>query len=76
MNKNNFIFTPENVSKYWNLLNNSNNPDDKKIANQYLMQLKEECSQLLEISIELFKSKSLYTYFITLLNFRFLSYIS
>ena len=58
MNKNNFIFTPENVSKYWNLLNNSNNPDDKKIANQYLMQLKEECSQLLEISIELFKSKS------------------
>ena len=59
MNNNNFIFTPENVSKYWNLLNNSNNQDDKKIANQYLMQLKEECSQLLEISIELFKSQSL-----------------
>ena len=59
MNNNNFIFTPENVSKYWNLLNNSNNQDDKKMANQYLMQLKEECPQLLEISIELFKSQSL-----------------
>ena len=29
MNNNNFIFTPENVSKYWNLLNYSNNQNDK-----------------------------------------------
>ena len=59
MNNNNFIFTPENVSKYWNLLNYSNNQNDKKIANEYLMRLKRDCPQLLEISIELFKSQSL-----------------
>ena len=59
MNNNNFIFTPENVSKYWNLLNYSNNQNDKKTANEFLMQLKKNCQQLLEISIELFKSQSL-----------------
>ena len=59
MNNSNFIFSPENVSKYWNLLNNSNNPNDKKEANEYLMQIKKNCPQLLEISIELFKSQSL-----------------
>ena len=59
MNNSNFIFTPENVSKYWNLLNNSNNPNDKKEANDFLIQFKRNCPQCLEISIELFKSQSL-----------------
>ena len=33
MDNSSFIFTPESVSKYWSILNNSNNPNDKKIAN-------------------------------------------
>ena len=59
MNETNFIFTPENVSKYWNLLNYSNNPEDKKKANEFIYAFKNNCSQCLEISIELFKSESL-----------------
>ena len=59
MNISNFEFTPQNVSKYWNLLNNSNNQNDKKIANEFLIQFKKNCNQCLEISIELFKSPSL-----------------
>ena len=59
MNQTNFIFTPENVSKYWNLLNYSNNPNDKKQANDFIIAFKKNCSQCLEISIELFKSNSL-----------------
>ena len=59
MNQTNFIFTPENVSKYWNLLNYSNNPEDKKKANEFIYAFKNNCSQCLEISIELFKSESL-----------------
>ena len=59
MNNSNFEFTPQNVSKYWNLLNNSNNQNDKKIANEFLIQFKKNCNQCLEISIELFKSPSL-----------------
>ena len=37
MNNLNFDFTAENVSKYWNLLNNSNNSNERKIANEFLM---------------------------------------
>ena len=59
MNQTNLIFTPENISKYWNLLNYSNNPNDKKQANDFLIALKKNCSQCFEISIELFKSNSL-----------------
>ena len=51
MNQTNFIFTPENVSKYWNLLNYSNNPNDKKQANDFIIAFKKNCSQCLEISI-------------------------
>ena len=59
MKNSNFIFTPENISKYWNLLNTSNNPEDRKIANEFLFQFKKNCPQSLEISIELFKNESL-----------------
>ena len=59
MNESNFIFTPENVSKYWNLLNYSNNLDDKKQANKFLYEFKKNCPQYLEISIKLFESQSL-----------------
>ena len=55
----NFNFTAENVSKYWNLLNNSNNSNERKIANEFLMKFKKDCTQCLEISFELFKSSSL-----------------
>ena len=55
----NFNFTAENVSKYWNLLNNSNNSNERKIANEFLMKFKKNCTQCLEISFELFKSSSL-----------------
>ena len=65
MNDDNFEFTAENVSKYWNLLNNSNNPIDKKIANDFLIKFKSECNQILEISILLFKSPSLDDKFIS-----------
>ena len=59
MKNSNFIFTPENISKYWNLLNTSNSPEDRKIANEFLFQFKKNCPQSLEISIELFKNESL-----------------
>ena len=59
MKNSNFIFTPENISKYWNLLNTSNSPEDSKIANEFLFQFKKNCPQSLEISIELFKNESL-----------------
>ena len=59
MNEQKFIFTPENLSKYWNLLNNSNNPNERKIANSFLSQFKKNCPNNLEISIELFSSESI-----------------
>jgi hypothetical protein len=59
MDYSSFIFTPESVSKYWSILNNSNNPNDKKIANDFLIQLKKDCTQCLDISLQLFKSQSL-----------------
>ena len=59
MNNLNFDFTAENVSKYWTLLNNSNNSNERKIANEFLMKFKKDCTQCLEISFELFKSSSL-----------------
>ena len=59
MKNSNFIFNPENISKYWNLLNTSNSPEDRKIANEFLFQFKKNCPQSLEISIELFKNESL-----------------
>ena len=59
MDYSSFIFTPESVSKYWSILNNSNIPNDKKIANDFLIQLKKDCTQCLDISLQLFKSQSL-----------------
>ena len=59
MNDSNFVFTPENISKYWNLLNYSNNLDDKRQANKFLYEFKKICPKYLDISIKLFESQSL-----------------
>lgn len=59
MNESNFIFTPENISKFWNLLNFSTNPEERKTANLFLSEFKEKCSNYLQISIALFNSESL-----------------
>ena len=59
MNDQQFIFTPENLSKYWKILNNSNNPNERKIANSFLSEFKNKCPNNLEISIELFSSESI-----------------
>ena len=59
MIENNFAFSPENLSKYWKLLNNSSNPQERKIANSFLDKFKKNCPDCLEISISLFKSNEL-----------------
>ena len=56
MNNSNFVFSPENVSKYWKLLNYSSNPEEKKIANSFLAKFKKNCPNCLEISMSLFFS--------------------
>ena len=58
MNESNFVFSPENVSKYWKLLNYSNNPNDKKTANSFLAAFKKKCPNCLEISMSLFSRES------------------
>ena len=47
-------FTSEGISKYWNILNNSNDISQKQLANTYFRNLKDNCINYLEISIELF----------------------
>ena len=59
MDNSNFTFTPESVSKFWDILNNSHNQNDIKIANDFLIELKKNYNQCLEISLQLFKSQSL-----------------
>ena len=59
MDNSSLTFTPENVSKYWNILNNSNNPNDKRISNDFLIQFKKDYNKCLQISFQLFKSQSL-----------------
>lgn len=59
MTEDNFIFTQENLSKYWNILNNSNNSSERKLANSFLSEFKKKCPNILEISMALFSSKSL-----------------
>ena len=59
MIENNFAFNPENLSKYWKLLNNSSNPQERKIANSFLDKFKKNCPDCLEICISLFKSNEL-----------------
>ena len=58
MNNSNFVFSPENVSKYWKLLNYSSNPEEKKIANSFLAKFKKNCPNCLEISMSLFSRES------------------
>ena len=57
--KQNYDFTPENISKYWNILNNTNNPEERKAANFFISELKKKCKNLLHISIKLFSSESI-----------------
>ena len=57
--KPNYDFTPENISKYWNILNNTNNPEERKTANLFLTELKKNCPNLLQISTKLFTSESI-----------------
>ena len=59
MTDSNFIFSPENISKYWKMLNYSKNPAERKVANSFLTEFKQNCSQCLEISMSLFSSNSL-----------------
>jgi len=48
-------FTSDGISKYWNLLNFSNDIIQKNLANKYFSNLKEKCQNYLNLSIELFK---------------------
>ena len=59
MKEEKFIFTPENLSKYWKILNNSNNPNERKLANSFLSEFKKNCPNSLEISMTLFSSESI-----------------
>ena len=53
-------YTSNNISKFWYLLNNSNDISEKQKANIYFSNLKEKCNNYLDLSIELFnKSNSL-----------------
>ena len=53
-------FTSDSISKFWNLLNNSNDIFKKQVANNFFSNLKEKCENYLELSIELFnKSNSI-----------------
>lgn len=59
MKEEKFIFSPENLSKYWKILNNSNNPNERKLANSFLSEFKKNCPNSLEISMTLFSSESI-----------------
>ena len=59
MTEHKFIFTPENLSKYWQLLNNSSDSNERKIANSFLSEFKKNCTNTLKISMALFSSESL-----------------
>lgn len=58
MIKASFDFSPENVSRYWKLLNYSTNPEEKKIANKFLHEFKTNCPDCLGISMSLFDRES------------------
>ena len=68
-------FSSDSISKYWFLLNYSNNLAEKQIANEYFAKLKENFPNYLEISIELFlKSNSAQDKIIsTLLIYQYIS---
>ena len=51
-------FTSDGISKYWNLLNYSNDIVQKNLANKYFSNLKEKCQNYLNLSIELFKKSN------------------
>ena len=49
-------YTSNNISKFWKLLNYSNDITEKQIANIFFSNLKEKYQEYLEISIELFNT--------------------
>ena len=51
-------FTSDGISKYWNLLNYSNDIVQKNLANKYFSNLKEKCQNYLDLSIDLFKKST------------------
>ena len=51
-------FTSDGISKYWTMLNFSNDISQKQAANAYFSNLKEKCPNYLEISIELFNKSN------------------
>ena len=65
MEETSFVFSPENISKYWKLLNHSQNPKERKLANKFLSEFKQNCTQCIEIAMALFSSQSLEDKFIS-----------
>ena len=60
MSQNNKLeFTSNNTSKYWNMLNFSNDTSQKQVANTYFSDLKAKCPDYIDISIELFNKSNL-----------------
>ena len=51
-------YTSNNISKFWYLLNNSNDISEKQKANIYFSNLKEKYKNYFEISIELFNKSN------------------
>ena len=52
-------FTSNNISKYWNMLNFSNDITQKQIANTYFSDLKKNCPNYIDISIELYNKSNI-----------------
>ena len=55
--KEKFIFSWQNLSHFWHVLNHSHNSDETAQANLYINEFKNNCSNYLEISMNLFSSQ-------------------
>ena len=51
-------YSSYNISKFWNILNYSNDISQKHIANNFFSNLKEKCQDYLKLSIELFNNSN------------------
>ena len=52
-------FTSNNISKYWNMLNFSNDITQRQIANTFFSDLKKNCPNYIDISIELYNKSNI-----------------